>query len=125
MSEEKRDYPEWLDKELFSDLDGAEPEKAAAPAAVRDVTALPAETPETGKKKKKPAAEEGAETAEKPVKKKKKTAAEDEKPVRKKKTAVPEEKAAAEDEKPLKKKKKPASVFPVLPCSPQWPGAQW
>ena len=89
MSEEKRDYPEWLDKELFSDLDGAEPEKAAAPAAVRDVTAPPAETPETGKKKKKPAA--------------------DEKPARKKKTAVPEEKAAAEDEKPVKKKKKPAS----------------
>ena len=38
MSEEKRDYPEWLEKEQLFDPDAA--------------------APETGKKKKKPAAEE-------------------------------------------------------------------
>ena len=39
MSEEKRDYPEWLDRELFSDLDGSAPETDAAPAPDQGVTA--------------------------------------------------------------------------------------
>ena len=39
MSEEKRDYPEWLDRELFSDLDGSAPEKTAAPAPEQDAPA--------------------------------------------------------------------------------------
>ena len=88
MSEEKRDYPEWLDQELFSGLDGA-----------------PAEKKDGGKGKEEASPEE-------PVKKKKK-AMSDEEPVKKKKKAASLEKAAS-DEEPVKKKKKvPTDEEPV------------
>ena len=64
MSEEKRDYPEWLDQELFSGLDGA-----------------PAEKKDGGKGKEEASPEE-------PVKKKKK-AMSDEEPVRPRRTRNP------------------------------------
>ena len=51
MSEEKRDYPEWLDRELFSDLDGSAPETDAAPAPDQGVTA-PEEAARTRVKRK-------------------------------------------------------------------------
>ena len=111
MSEEKRDYPEWLDRELFSDLDGSAPETDAAPAPDQGVTAPEEAAPDAGKKKKKPAAEEDA-AAEKPVKKKKKPAAEEEKTAPEKTSAKNKKKAAADEtaaaDAPVKKKKKSA-----------------
>ena len=111
MSEEKRDYPEWLDRELFSDLDGSAPETDAAPAPDQGVTAPEEAAPDTGKKKKKPAAEEDA-AAEKPVKKKKKPVAEEEKTAPEEKRAKKKKKAAADEtaaaDAPVKKKKKSA-----------------
>lgn len=111
MSEEKRDYPEWLDRELFSDLDGSAPETDAAPAPDQGVTAPEEAAPDTGKKKKKPAAEEDA-AAENPVKKKKKPVAEEEKTAPEKTSAKKKKKAAADEtaavDAPVKKKKKSA-----------------
>lgn len=111
MSEEKRDYPEWLDRELFSDLDGSAPETDAAPAPDQGVTAPEEAATDTGKKKKKPAAEEDA-AAEKPVKKKKKPVAEEEKTAPEEKRAKKKKKAAADEtaaaDAPVKKKKKSA-----------------
>ena len=108
MSDEKRDYPEWLDRKLFSNLDGSAPEETAAPAPKQDAAAPKADKPGTGKKKK-PAAEEN-DAAEKPVKKKKKTAAADETAAPEEKSAKKKKKAAAKEtaaaEAPVKKKKK-------------------
>ena len=59
MSEEKRDYPEWLDQELFSGLDGA-PAEESGTARGGDETA----PGEPAKKK--------ASPDDEPVKKKKK-----------------------------------------------------
>ncbi|MDO4862460.1 MAG: VanW family protein [Eubacteriales bacterium] len=110
MSEEKRDYPEWLDRELFSDLDGSAPEKPAAPAPDQGVTAPKEEAPDAGRKRD---AEETAPAAEKPVKKKKGPAAEEEQTATEEKRAKKKKKAAAEDravsEAPVKKKKKGAA----------------
>ena len=110
MSEEKRDYPEWLDRELFSDLDGSAPEKPAAPAPDQGVTAPKEEAPDAGRKRD---AEETAPAAEKPVKKKKGPAAEEEQTATEEKRAKKKKKAAAEDravsDAPVKKKKKSAA----------------
>ena len=110
MSEEKRDYPEWLDRELFSDLDGSAPETDAAPAPDQGVTAPKEEAPDAGRKRD---AEETAPAAEKPVKKKKGPAAEEEQTATEEKRAKKKKKAAAEDravsDAPVKKKKKGAA----------------
>lgn len=110
MSEEKRDYPEWLDRELFSDLDGSAPETDAAPAPDQGVTAPKEEAPDAGRKRD---AEETAPAAEKPVKKKKGPAAEEEQTATEEKRAKKKKKAAAEDravsDAPVKKKKKSAA----------------
>ena len=101
MSEEKRDYPEWLDQELFSGLDGAPAEKKDGGKGKEEAS------PEEPVKKKKKAMSD-----EEPVKKKKKVPT-DEDPVKKKKNAASLEKAAS-DEEPVKKKKKvPTDEEPV------------
>ena len=77
MSDEKRDYPAWLDEELFRGLTGEEtpaaPQDAPAPAAAAPQTDAAPETEKTPKKKKKtgtaaPAEEKNA--AKKPKKEK-------------------------------------------------------
>ena len=114
MSEEKRDYPEWLDQELFSGLDGASAEESGtarggdetAPGEPAKKKASPDEEPVKKKKK--------VSSDEEPVKKKKKASSDDE-PVKKKKKASPDDepvkkkKKASSDDEPVKKKKKVSS----------------
>jgi len=128
MSDEKRDYPEWLDRELFSGIDDAAPppEKKARPEepapeekpkkkkkqGEAEKEYVPKEKP--AKKKKQVEAEEAYVPKEKPAKKKKRVEAEEEyvpkeKPAKKKKRTEPEE-AYVPEEKPADKKIKPAAA---------------
>ena len=117
MSEEKRDYPEWLDQELFSGLDGAPAEKKdggkgkeeASPEEPVKKKKKAMSDEEPVKKKKKAASLEKATSDEAPVKKKKKAASDEEPVKKKKKVSTGEEpakkKKTASDEAPVKKKK--------------------
>lgn len=100
MSEEKRDYPEWLDEELFDGLDGAE---KAAPEARRVKRAESAPGGEDAAPK--PRRKAAEESAADPGKKKKKSGKSAETaPAKKKKTDVAPEKG--------KKKKAAAAAAP-------------
>lgn len=119
MSEEKRDYPEWLDKELFGDVNEKEsvaaPEARRAPKRRATGEESGAEPPIARKKsaedgadkakQRKQAPESGAEAA--PVKKKKKKSAApaaEEKAVKAVKKSGRDEQSAEGTEKKKKKK---------------------
>ena len=109
MSDEKRDYPAWLDEELFGALNVPEtPAPEEGPLEARKASELrePGETPQT-------AAE--PHDADRPVKKKKKSTADDS-------PDKPKKKKASEDgDKP--KKKKAAAAEPEAPKKKKAPAA--
>ena len=112
MSNENRDYPAWLDEELFSGLTGEDPPAEAADAPRRSAAASDAE--KRAKKKAKSAAPAAERSAE-PKPKKKKDASEPKKdkdasePKKKKSGGEPKKKKDADGGEPKKKKKKPAA----------------
>ena len=119
MSNENRDYPAWLDEELFASLTDAEaPKKNRTPPAESSVGEPPAqpgaaETNAPAKKKKKKAEdpEQGPDEAS-PKKKKKKASDADEAeaaPKRKKKKVPDDE---PDEPRPKKKKKTPEKTGP-------------
>ena len=111
MSNDNRDYPAWLDEELFSGLTEEDP-SAAPQSAPEEKAAETQEAAPKKKKKAKPAApDEDDGGAKKPRAKKSAAGSEDEAKPKKKKAAAKkpadeEKEAPAEGEKPEKAEKK-------------------